>query len=138
MLRVLPGAQRGVLAAAGVRGAPRWLIVLGGVVLATLGRAAGRAGMERRVGRVLGVDRPRARAMLAAARARLGAPDYLARAGSFLVATSPAGRFLPVRARQLAIRSLVGKLLERPGDILFYLGELPEPPAGSCRGLVEA
>jgi hypothetical protein len=121
-----------------VRGAPRGLVVPAGLLLAALGRAAGRAGLERRVGRVLGVDRPRARAMLAAARERLGARDYGTRAGSFLVATSPAGHFLPDRARELAIRSLVGKLLERPGDVLFYLGELPEPPAGSCRGLVEA
>jgi hypothetical protein len=121
-----------------VSGAARWLVVPGGLLLAALGRLAGRAGLERRVVRVLGVDRPRARAMLGAARERLGARDYLARAGSFLVATSAAGRVLPGRARELAIRSLVGKLLERPGDVLFYLGELPEPPGGACRGLVEA
>ena len=121
-----------------MRGAPRWLVLPSGLALAALGRAAGRAGLERRVARVLGVERPRARAMLAAARERLGAGDYGARAGSFLVATSPAGRVLSARARERAIRSLVGKLLERPGDVLFYLGDLPEPPAGSCRGLVEA
>jgi hypothetical protein len=108
------------------------------VLLDALGRVAGAAALERRVARVLGVERSTARGMLAAVRDRIGARDYRARAGSFLVATSPAGRVLPAPAREFAVRSLVGKLLERPGDVLFYLGELPEPPAGACRGLVDA
>lgn len=99
---------------------------------------AGGGALERRVARVLGVERPAARVMLAAVKHRIGARAYRVRAGSFFVATSPAGRVLPAAARELAVRSLVGKLLERPGDVLFYLGELPEPPAGACRGLVDA
>lgn len=108
------------------------------VLLGALARVAGPAALERRVARILGVERSTARLMLAAVRQRIGVRDYRVRAGSFLVATSRAGQVLPAAARELAVRSLVGKLLERPGDILFYLGELPEPPAGACRGLVDA
>jgi len=108
------------------------------VLLGALGGVAGPAALERRVARVLGVERSTARLMLAAVRQRVGVRDYRVRAGSFLVATSRAGQVLPAAAREFAVRSLVGKLLERPGDVLFYLGELPEPPAGPCRGLVDA
>jgi hypothetical protein len=108
------------------------------VLLGALGGVAGPAALERRVARVLGVEGSTARVMLAAVRQRIGPRDYRVRAGSFLVATSRAGQVLPAAAREFAVRSLVGKLLERPGDVLFYLGELPEPPAGSCRGLVDA
>jgi hypothetical protein len=107
-------------------------------LLGALGGMAGEPALERRVARVLGVERSTARVMLAAVKLRIGARGYRVRGGSFLVATSMAGRVLPGAAREVAVRSLVGKLLERPGDVLFYLGELPEPPAGACRGLVDA
>jgi hypothetical protein len=99
---------------------------------------AGRRLLERRVSSVLGVEPGLATAMLVAARGRLTAADYGLRAVSFVVATSAAGPLLPAGRRERAVRSLVGKLLERPADVLFYLGELPEAPGGSCRGLVEA
>jgi hypothetical protein len=116
----------------------RRLPAAAGVLALAALAAAGRRLLERRVSSVLGVEPRLAAAMLAATRGRLAGADYGARAVSFLAATSAAGRLLPARRRERAVRSLVGKLLERPADVLFYLGELPDAPAGSCRGLVEA
>ena len=104
---------------------------------AVLAGAAASPLLEWWVAKVLGVERRRAAAMLATARLRLPAPNYAARAASFVAATSPPARFLPARIRQRPVRSLVGKLLERPDDVLFYLGRLPDAPAGPCRGLAE-
>jgi hypothetical protein len=108
-----------------------------------LGRLAFGAGpsrrlLERRVARLLGIERPRAAAMLAAAEARLGAAGFAVRSASFLAATAPGARLVPAAARARAVRALVGKLLERPADALFYLEEVPEVQEGPCRGLVEA
>jgi hypothetical protein len=94
--------------------------------------------VERRVACVLGVDRRRAARMLAATRERLPATSYWLRAGSFTLASSGPAGALPPDLRERPVRALVGKLLERPGDVLFYLGELQAPQDGPCRGLVEA
>jgi hypothetical protein len=94
--------------------------------------------LERRLARVLGIERARAAEMLAAVRERLSPASYRIRAATFLAATSAPARLLPSRARERPVRSLVGRLLERPDDVLFYLGELPAAPSGSCRGLADA
>jgi hypothetical protein len=102
------------------------------------GAGQGRRLLEGRVARVLGIELPRAAAMLAAAEARLGAAGFAARSASFLAATAPGGRLVPAAARARGVRALVGKLLERPADALFYLEEVPAVQDGPCRGLVEA
>jgi len=120
------------------RGSRRRLLTAAGVLAVAALGGVGRRPLERRVSSVLGVEPELAAAMLAATRRRLARADYGLRAVSFLAATSVAGPLLPAPRRERAVRSLVGKLLERPADVLFYLGELPEAAAGSCRGLVEA
>jgi hypothetical protein len=108
-----------------------------GAVTALACAAAPRV-VERRVARVLGVERRRAAQMLAATRQRLPAASYWMRAGSFTAMSTAPAAALPARLRERSVRSLVGKLLERPGDVLFYLGHIQAPQDGPCRGLVEA
>jgi hypothetical protein len=110
----------------------------GAAAVAALACAAAPRVLERRVAQVLGVDRQRAARMLAATRERLPTTSYWLRAGSFTLASSGPVGALPPRLRERPLRSLVGKLLERPGDVLFYLGDLQAPQDGPCRGLVEA
>lgn len=106
--------------------------------VAGLACAAAPRVVERRVACVLGVDRRRAALMLAATRERLPAASYWMRAGSFTAMSSAPAAMLPARIRERPLRALVGKLLERPGDVLFYLGDIEAPQDGPCRGLVEA
>jgi hypothetical protein len=93
--------------------------------------------LERQVSRVLGVERGQAAEMLAGLRERRTTMDFSARAVSFLAATSRPARLLPARVRERPVQSLVGQLLQHPGDVLFYIGESAAVPAGPCRGLVE-
>jgi hypothetical protein len=120
------------------RSRTRLATAAGAAAVAALACAAAPRVLERRVAQVLGVDRRRAERMLAATRERLPATSYWLRAGSFTLASSGPAGALPARFRERPVRSLVGKLLERPGDVLFYLGELQAPQDGPCRGLVEA
>jgi hypothetical protein len=119
-------------------GRSRTRLAAGAVALAALACAAAPRVVERQVARVLGVDRRRAAGMLAATRDRLPATSYWMRAGSFTAMSSAPAAPLPARIRERPVRSLVGKLLERPGDVLFYLGDLQAPQDEPCRGLVEA
>jgi hypothetical protein len=120
------------------RSRARLATAAGAAAVAALICAAAPRVLERRVAQVLGVERGRAGWMLAATRERLPATSYWLRAGSFVVASSGPAGALPPHVRERPVRSLVGKLLERPGDVLFYLGHLQAPQAGACRGLVEA
>jgi hypothetical protein len=95
-----------------------------------------RPSVAARVASVLGIEEERARALLAALRARVGHRQYAARLASFLVATGPGGRLLPEPVRRRAVRSLVGAAIGMPADAMFYLGETDTLAGDSCRGLL--
>lgn len=120
------------------RSGTRLATAAGAAAVAALACAAAPRVLERRVAQVLGVDRQLAARMLAATRERLPTTSYWMRAGSFALASSGPMGALPPHLRERPVRALVGKLLERPGDVLFYLGDLQAPQDGPCRGLVEA
>lgn len=98
------------------------------------GRARQR--FDLHVATVLGIDVRRSEVLLAGLRERVVRRDYLLRAAGFLAATTfPGMAALPAGLRRRAVRGLVRLLLERPADVLYFLGETDQPPSGSCRGM---
>jgi hypothetical protein len=103
------------------------------------GRFALGGEFEDHVASRLGIDRERATLMLDRARERLGGAEYDARSAAFLAATTFPGTLVPADgARRRAVEGLVGPMFAQRIDGLVYLGQLEQPPAGRCQGLLRA
>jgi hypothetical protein len=89
-----------------------------------------------RLARELGVARPVAEQLDAIARERLGPRRHAARLAAFALATGPARRAIPERARARAVAAYLDQALRDPGEMLFALGMNDTPVTTACGGLL--
>jgi len=113
--------------------------VAGGAVLVAgnYGRFALGDEFEEHVASVLGTSTSVAKELTAAARERLGSPDYERIAAQFLAVTAfPSDVVAPRGARDRAIRRLLTPMIEQSHQNLMYLGIQGAVEGSACVGLV--
>jgi hypothetical protein len=92
--------------------------------------------LTRRLARELGVERAVAEQLDALARDRLGPRRHAARLAAFALATGPARRAIPERARARAVAAYLDEALRDPQEMLFALGLSDTPVTTPCGGLL--